>query len=83
MKEYLGAEGRTHAVLGHITSADCDDPKMQEAIARHAYISRIRFWARGLFQFITAPISLVLILLLGLIIGIYEGVGYILDGFRK
>lgn len=56
MRTFLGASGRCHERLGHITVADCDNPEKQEAIARHTYISRTAHWTKGAFHFLVAPI---------------------------
>jgi hypothetical protein len=59
MREYLGSDGTCHDQLGHITSADCDNPEKQERIARLAFVSRTRFWASGMFKFFVAPVMVV------------------------
>lgn len=56
MRTYLGADGRYHDRLGHITAADCNNSEKQEAIARHTYISRTAHWTHGAFCFLIAPI---------------------------
>ena len=65
MRIYLGVNGRCHDRLGHITTADCDDPEKQEAIARHTYMSRTRFWTNGVLHFLVAPILVLFIISCG------------------
>jgi len=72
MRMYLGADGRCHDRLGHITAADCDNPAKQEEIARHAYISRTAHWTRGVFHFIIAPIPGSFIIIGTVIVGVVE-----------
>ena len=72
MRTYLGADGRCHDRLGHITAGDCDNPEKQEAIARHAYISRTKQWTGGAFNFLIAPIPGSFIIIGTVIAGVVE-----------
>lgn len=70
MREYLGENGRTHEVLGHITCADCDDPAKQEAIARHSFISRTAYWMNSVLGFILSPLQLIVLVVLAFVLGV-------------
>src|SRR3989338_2142172 len=72
MRVYLGKDGRSHEVLGHITSVDCDDPAKQEAIARHSFISRRKHWIRGLSTCVFSPVWVPILIVLAIIIGVVE-----------
>lgn len=77
MKLYLGSQGRDHEVLGHITAMDCDKPERQDEIAVCAYESRLVYWLKGLFQYLTSPLVVVFFILLifiALILDIYAAV---------
>ena len=76
MRDYLGVEGACHEKLGHITAADCDDPLQQETIARGAFVSRSRFWLSAVGQFVIAPVSLPLMIVLAVIVGVCEILAY-------
>lgn len=67
MHTYLGDNGRYHDILGHLTAADCHNSDKQEAIARHCYISRTRFWANGLFNFFISPMRALVIIILDIV----------------
>lgn len=72
MREFLGVSGKTNENLGHLTSADCDDPLRQEEIARGAFISRGQFWFRGVLQLLTAWLTLPFLFILALVISVIE-----------
>lgn len=67
---FLGESGRCHERLGHITAVDCDNPEKQEAIARHAYISRTAHWTTGLSSYIIAPIRGLFVIIGFIILGV-------------
>jgi len=67
MRIKLGERGRHHDRLGHITATDCDNPKMQEAIARYTYISRTKQWLGGTIRFFFAPIIIIIFIILVLL----------------
>jgi hypothetical protein len=57
LRRDLPEGGAAHMTLGFITPLDCDDPAKQEAIARHAFVSRGSFWTHVVINcFIVAPI---------------------------
>ena len=74
---YLGESWRYHGRLGYITGADCDNAEKQEAIARHTYIGRVRFWADGVYSFLISPIPGSLIIVGMVISGIVDLAQYL------
>lgn len=49
------------------TVADCDNPANHAQIAKDCFVSRTRFWAKNIFEFLTGPIRLALILVILLV----------------
>jgi hypothetical protein len=64
LRVFLGANGRQHERFGLLTVADCDNPEKQEAIARHCYINRIRFWSKIPLHFLASPLIVTVFLVL-------------------
>ena len=58
----LGSKGRYHWLLGHITAAHCDDPDMQEWVARLTFVSRPLFWTKGVWGYMLSPLPGTLII---------------------
>ncbi len=65
----LGQQGKHHSLLGHITSDDCDDPDMQEWIARYTFESRPFFWTKSTWGYLLSPLPGTLIIVYLLVRG--------------
>jgi hypothetical protein len=56
LRALLADGAQEHILLGRITASDCDDPAKQERLARACYVSRTRFWLKGLVSLAVAPV---------------------------
>ncbi len=57
---FFGDGGREHNRIGFLTRADLADASRHQEIAQACFISRARFWFKGLFDFLIAPIRMFL-----------------------
>ncbi|OHB22261.1 MAG: hypothetical protein A2939_05180 [Parcubacteria group bacterium RIFCSPLOWO2_01_FULL_48_18] len=66
------------------TAESCDNPANHRQIAKDCFLSRTRFWARGIFMLLTSPLRMVILMLILIVVLPIIGAGsWIINLIRR